>query len=140
MAVAAVVVSAGCGAHAVQLADGGTGSPPELGSSLNVRVVEDTVVLELHVTNVTAGPITLEFMTTQRYDFQVSTRTGESVWSWSADRSFGEALGQETLQPGDSQRYTTTWWSGGHEGEFVATGRIVSTNYPVELTTGFRLP
>ena len=140
MAAAAVVVSAGCGGHAVQRADGGTGSPPELGSSLNVRVVEDTVVLELHVTNVTTGPIALEFMTTQRYDFQVSTRTGESVWSWSADRSFGEAVGRETLQPGDSQRYTTTWWSGGREGDFVATGRIVSANYPVELTTGFRLP
>jgi hypothetical protein len=85
MAAAAVVVSAGCGPHAVPMTAAGTGSPAELGSSLNVRVVADTVVLELHVTNVTARPLTLEFMTTQRYDFQVSTRTGESVWSWSAD-------------------------------------------------------
>lgn len=136
---AAVIGATACSPHTVGV-PAGMGSPPELGSSLNVRVVEDTVVLEIHVTNVTSGPITLEFMTTQRYDFAISTEAGESLWSWSAARSFGEALGYETLEPGQSQRYMATWESGGHAGDFVATGRIVSANYPVELKTGFRLP
>jgi len=118
----------------------GPGSPPELGSSLNVRVVEDSARLEIHVTNVTSSPIVLEFMTTQRYDFEVSSADGDPVWRWSADKAFGEALGSESLEPGESRRYEATWAGGGGSGDFIATARIVSANYPVELRTAFRLP
>ncbi|MGH7464021.1 MAG: BsuPI-related putative proteinase inhibitor [Longimicrobiales bacterium] len=132
----------GCSPHVSTPAlDAGVGSPPELGSSLNVRVVEDSVQLEIHITNVASSPLALEFMTTQRYDFEVSSATGDRIWSWSADRAFGEALGRETLAPGESRRYMATWWGGGREGgDYVATARVVSVNYPVELRTGFRLP
>lgn len=118
----------------------GAGSPPELGSSLNVRVVGDSARLEIHVTNVASSPIVLEFMTTQRYDFEVSSPDGDPVWRWSADMAFGEALGSESLEPGESRRYEATWSGGGGSGEFIATARIVSANYPVELRTAFRLP
>jgi hypothetical protein len=137
-AVTAVVV--GCTPGAVPVVDAGSGSPPELASSLNVRVAEDTVVLEIHITNVATTPIVLEFMTTQRYDFDITSPGGERIWRWSAARSFGEALGREELQPGESRRYAATWRGNGREGDFVATGWIVSGNYPVELRTGFRLP
>lgn len=120
--------------------DRGTGSPPELGSSLNVRVVDDSVYFDLHVTNTTASPIALEFNTTQRYDFEVSEPDGDRVWRWSGDMMFGQALGVEELAPGESRRWTAVWPGGGHGGDFVATARVVSTNYPVELRTGFRLP
>ncbi|HEX2166903.1 MAG TPA: BsuPI-related putative proteinase inhibitor [Longimicrobiales bacterium] len=138
--VAAIVVMAGCASQAAPVAEPGDGSPPELGSSLNVRVVEDTVLLELHVTNVASSPIELEFTTTQRYDFEIATRDGESVWRWSAARSFGQALGSERLEPGESRSYSASWPSGGSAGEFIATGWVVSQTYPVELRTGFRLP
>ena len=120
--------------------DAGAGSPPELGSSLNVRVVEDSVQLEIHVTNVTSSPIVLEFTSTQRYDFTVATGAGEGVWTWSAARSFAQVMESETLQPGESRRYMETWWGGGREGDYAVTARVVSTNYPVELRTTFRLP
>ncbi len=107
---------------------------------MNVRVLEDTVLLEIHVTNVTSSPISLEFTSTQRYDFEIATQTGESIWRWSAARSFAQALGQEVLQPGDSRRYTATWEGADREGDFIVTGWVVSANYPVELRTGFRLP
>lgn len=137
---AVAVVMVGCAPQTHPVAGGGPGSPPELGSSMNVRVVEDTVLLEIHVTNVASSPISLEFTSTQRYDFEIATPDGESVWRWSAARSFGQALGEEALQPGESRRYTATWVGSGQEGDFLATGWIVSTNYPVELRTGFRLP
>ena len=117
---------------------------------MNVRVLEDSVLLEIHVTNVTSSPISLEFTSTQRYDFEIANADGESIWRWSAARSFGQALGEEALQPGDSRRYTATWdgngddistWDGSErEGDFIATGWVVSVNYPVELRTGFQLP
>ena len=120
--------------------DAGAGSPPELGSSLNVRVVEDSVRMEIHVTNVTSSPIALEFSTTQRYDFEVSQPDGDRVWRWSEDVMFGQALGVEELGPGESRQWAAAWPGEGREGDFVATARVVSSNYPVELRTGFRLP
>ncbi|HSK20736.1 MAG TPA: BsuPI-related putative proteinase inhibitor [Longimicrobiales bacterium] len=138
--VAAVVLAVSCAPRPEPVMDAGPGSPPELGSSLNVRVVEDTVVLEIHITNVASSPITLEFPSSQRYDFAVSTAEGESVWRWSAARSFMQVLGSEELQPGESRRYSETWVGSGEGREYVATGWVVSTSYPVELRTTFRVP
>lgn len=136
----AVAVAAVLGCSPRGAADAGTGTPPELGSSLNVRVMEDTVVLEIHITNVASGPIALEFMTSQRYDFGITTMAGDGVWHWSAARSFAQALGREELQPGESRRYSASWVGEGLAGDYVATGWVVSANYPVELRTSFRLP
>ena len=138
--VAVAVLAASCAPRPEPLMDAGPGSPPELGSSLNVRVVEDTVVLEIHITNVAASPITLEFTSSQRYDFAVATTEGESVWRWSAARSFAQVLGSEELQPGESRRYRETWVGTGERGDYVATGWVVSTSYPVELRTAFQFP
>lgn len=138
--VAAVMLVVSCAPRPEPLMDAGPGSPPELGSSLNVRVMEDTVVLEIHITNVASSPITLEFPSSQRYDFAVSTAEGESVWRWSAARSFAQVLGSEELQPGESRRYSETWVGSGEGRDYVATGWVVSTSYPVELRTAFRLP
>jgi hypothetical protein len=119
----------------------GAGAPPELGSALNVGVAGDSVRLELHVTNVTNGPLRLEFATSQRYDFAIADPAGVEMWRWSADMMFAQALGEETLLAGETRRYTASWGGGaGAVGEFTATGRLTSTNYPVELRTRFRLP
>jgi hypothetical protein len=131
---------AGCAPQAAPVGDAGSGSPPGLGSSMNVRVVADTVVLEIHVTNVAASPIVLEFGSTQRYDFEIATAAGEALWRWSAARSFAQVVEQETLQPGETRRYSATWVGEGREGEFIASGWVVSSSHPVELRTGFRLP
>ena len=138
--VAAVMLAVSCAPRPEPGMDAGPGSPPELGSSLNVRVVEDTVVLEIHITNVASSPITLEFPSSQRYDFAIETAEGESVWRWSAARSFMQVLGSEELQPGESRRYSETWVGSGEGRDYVATGWVVSTSYPVELRTTFRLP
>lgn len=118
----------------------GAGAPPELGSSFNVHVENDTVRMELHVTNVTSGRLVLEFTTSQRYDFAVDRKDGASVFRWSAARSFAQALGREELAPGESRRYTASWPAPDRSGEYVATAWLVSSNYPVELRTLFRVP
>lgn len=134
------MMAVGCAQQPASVGGAGAGSPPGLGSSMNVRVVEDTVVLEIHVTNTTSSPISLEFTSTQRYDFEIATPAGEGLWRWSADRSFAQVMEQETLQPGETRRYSETWVGAGREGDFIATGWVVSSNYPVELRTGFQLP
>jgi hypothetical protein len=120
--------------------DPGAGGPPELGSTLNVRVEGDSARLELHVTNVMPSVVVLEFATSQRYDFDVSDGAGEVVWRWSDDMMFAQVVGQEALQPGGSLRYTATWAAGAAAGVYVARGVLTSRNYPVELRTSFRMP
>jgi hypothetical protein len=134
-----LLLVAGCTAAPPAMDGDMGGSPPELGSALNVTVAGDSVGLELHVTNVSGGPLVLEFATAQRYDFEVLALSGAVVWRWSDDMMFAQVLGEETLAAGETRRYTAGWPAPGGAGEYVARGRLTSTNYPVELRTQFQL-
>ena len=136
---AALVAACGGGVNRVEV-PAGSGAPPELGASLNVRVSGDTVRFELHITNTTGAPVTVMFPSAQRFDFAVTRGSGETVWSWSADRMFAQVLGEERVGAGESRRYEAEWIAPGQTGDYVATGRLTSSNYPVELRTVFRLP
>jgi hypothetical protein len=118
--------------------DAGAGSPPELGSTLTARVAGDSVQLDLHITNVTTAALRLELGSAQRFDFEVSG--AGTAWRWSDDMAFAQVLGQEVLLPGESRRYAVVWPAGGRNGEYTATARLTSLNYPVELKTVFTVP
>ena len=108
-------------------------------ATLGVEAGGEEVQLTLHVTNTTTAPIELEFGSSQRYDFRVSRADGEGVWTWSADRSFAQALGTETLPAGGSLRYEASWASGGRSGEFVATGEVTAMNRAIGQSVRFEL-
>ena len=115
-----------------------------LAATMGVSTSADAVELTLHVTNTSGAPIELEFSSGQRYDFQVSEVVdgvvGETVWTWSADKSFMQALGTETLAPGASLRYTETWPANGSRGDFMGIATLTSTSHPVRQTVSFDLP
>jgi hypothetical protein len=119
--------------------DTGAGAPPELGATLNVGVHGDTAHIELHLTNTTTDVVALEFNTGQRYDMEVADAEGRLLWRWSDDMMFTQALGREAVPAGESLRYSAAW-SAPTPGEYIATARLVSTNYPVELRTSFHVP
>lgn len=135
----ALGVIAGCNRGAQQpiMVDAGAGAPKELAATMNVRVGSDSVMLSLHLTNATSGPITLEFSSGQRYDFAVARPDGEILWTWSMDKSFIQAVGTETLAQGESREYHAVWPVRLGAGSYVGTARLTSTNYPVELRTVF---
>ena len=114
-----------------------------LSATMGVETGADAVRLTLHVTNTSGAPIELEFTSGQRYDFQVAEvdgdLVGETLWTWSMDKSFMQALGSETLAPGGSLSFTEEWSSGGQRGEFVAIGRLTSTSHPVQQSVRFEL-
>jgi hypothetical protein len=114
-----------------------TGSP--LASSVEVEVRGDTVRVGLHVTNPTDRPVALEFTSGQRYDFAIRSAAGADLWRWSADKSFMQALGTETLAPGASLRYTESWTSGGQRGAFVAIAELTSTSHPIQESAQFEI-
>lgn len=111
----------------------------DLTTSLEVETGRDTVNFVLHLTNSGTQPLVLEFNSTQRYDFEVRTPAGAEVWRWSSDRMFGQAMGSETIPAGDSREFRDSWAAGGRKGAFVAVGRVVARNRPIEQRTNFEI-
>src|SRR5688572_18186054 len=141
--IAAALLAAAC--TPVPPAQGGGPAPRQdaaagaLVSSLSVEA-GDTVRLTLQVTNATAGPLTLAFTSGQTYDFAV-LRGAETLWTWSADQSFMQALRDETLAPGETRTYTESWAPAQPpRGELTARAWLTSSSHPLERTATFRLP
>jgi len=114
-----------------------------LSAAIRVGTGADVVRLTLHVTNTSGAPIELEFTSGQRYDFQIAElegdALGETLWTWSADKSFMQALGTETLAAGASLEFTEEWPTGGRRGEVVAIARLTSSSHPVQQSVRFDL-
>ncbi|HUH11550.1 MAG TPA: BsuPI-related putative proteinase inhibitor [Longimicrobiales bacterium] len=110
-----------------------------LAISLEAQVREAGVHFRLHATNTSGAPLVLDFRSGQRFDFIVREANGGEVWRWSEDRMFTQALGQETLDAGETVTFEATWRAEGRTGTFVADGRITTTP-PLEQETTFVLP
>jgi hypothetical protein len=126
--------------------DSGSGTADDAGGvaavlvpTMGVQVQGDTVEFQLQVANAADTAVVLEFTTSQRYDFEVTTEAGEVVWQWSSDRMFGQALGQETIAPGRTLVYRETWVAPAGSGRLQARGRVVSSSHPLELETSFEV-
>ncbi|MDP3773058.1 MAG: BsuPI-related putative proteinase inhibitor [Gemmatimonadales bacterium] len=100
----------------------------------------ETVVATLVVTNRTAAPVLLRFSTTQRYDFAITDQAGNEVWRWGADMMFGQAIGEETIEPGGRltypQRFRAPALAGTYRlaGRFVAIGRDFAASADLAVT------
>jgi hypothetical protein len=134
----------GCGGNsgaAIDPADAAAEGKPASGlvSSVEVEVRGDSVQMVLHVTNPTDRPVVLEFSSGQRYDFAVRSGTGQDVWRWSADKSFLQALGSETIPAGGTVDYSEWWAAGNRTGSFVAIAELTSTRHRIQEQAAFQL-
>ena len=121
--------------------ESGGGAAEPLVTTLSVEPTADSVRFLLQATNATQAPLTLRFSSGQSYDFAVS-EGGTSVWTWSADMMFTQALRAETLAPGETRSWAETWRPPASlRGRTLSvTARLTSTSHPVERTQAFRLP
>lgn len=65
----------------------------------------DTIHMTLLNINLSDKTIILNYSTSQRYDFRLTYPSGRTLWRWSDDKSFTQALGTISLSPGQSIRY-----------------------------------
>jgi hypothetical protein len=134
---------AGCATGSPALAPAPDQAPAAVQSalvgSLEVEVVGDTAWLTLHATNGSTLPVTLEFRSAQRHDFEVTTLAGERLWRWSDGEMFAQALAADTLAPGATLRERVAWVVSAEPGEYVAVGRLESESSPLELRARFRV-
>ncbi|WP_226037313.1 BsuPI-related putative proteinase inhibitor [Aquibacillus saliphilus] len=61
---------------------------------------------QYQVTNQTEDKITLEFTSSQRFDYSVETKDGEQLFLFSSVASFMQVLGEEKIKPGESLEYS----------------------------------
>jgi len=95
----------------------------------------DAMELTLELRHDYDSALVLHFATGQRYDFTILTGEGETAWSWSADRSFTQALGQEAVQPDQPLLYRELVRPVLPSGTFRVVGRIVARNLALADTT-----
>jgi len=61
------------------------------------------------LTNSSTAPVEVRFNSGQSADVTLlNTETGATVYTWSATRSFDQAIRQETINPGETVRYVLT--------------------------------
>ncbi len=63
----------------------------------------------LKVCNSASSSVTRSFPTTQRYDFEVSTKDGRPVWKWSAGQAFPDIVTSETWRGKECKSWTAHW-------------------------------
>lgn len=110
---------------AAQPAPGGVTTVLTLGAD---RVAPgDSIPLTLHVVNGTTEPLVLEFTSSQRYNLWVAPPAGEPIWTWAADKLFMQALGQETIAPGDTIQFADFAPAPSEPGDYRVIGSIATT-------------
>ncbi|HSM35662.1 MAG TPA: BsuPI-related putative proteinase inhibitor [Longimicrobiales bacterium] len=113
--------------------------PDDLATSLIARVGDGSIDFVLNVTNAGGEPIRLDFNSGQRFDVSVSDSAGNGVWHWSADKSFIQSLGSETLDPGATLAYEATW-PDAPPGSYRALGEITASNVEIRHTVEIQVP
>jgi hypothetical protein len=86
----------------------------------------EPVPLTLVVTNTSDAPVALHFNSSQRFDFELRSASGMSVWSWASERVFLQVLGMETIAPNRSLEYTDKYIGGLPAGSYQVIGRVTS--------------
>ena len=97
-----------------------SGEPIDLLLKLNNRSDRDT---------------SLEFSSGQRYDFRIANVGGETAWTWSADRSFIQALGSERLPTDGALEYRERFTGQLTPGKYQVTGIITTMGAPLKAST-----
>ncbi|KKK33634.1 hypothetical protein WQ57_23770 [Mesobacillus campisalis] len=84
----------------------GKGSGGIVAGEIEASLTEqDTFLFEYEVKNQTEKEVTLEFTSSQRFDYSVSTKDGKELFLFSSVASFLQVLGTETIKQGESLTY-----------------------------------
>ena len=115
------------------------GPANELPAKLSAAVNGD-VTLTFSVKNASAAPVKVVYPSGQKYDFVVAdSGTGKVVWTWSATRSFVQALGEETIPAGGALTFVEKW-APPKRGVYLAHALLTSTSHRSEAYAAVVVP
>jgi hypothetical protein len=61
------------------------------------------------ITNLTSGPIVLDFPTAQQYNWTITDITGKVIYNWQTGRAFAQAATSLTIPAGHSDAFESSW-------------------------------
>ena len=95
----------------------------------------ESIPLELVVRYRGKNPLTLNFSTSQRYDFQIE-KEGKILWRWSQGRMFAQVVGQFDLSPELPEvRYRALFQGRLPPGQYKARGLLTTQSRPLSAAT-----
>ena len=113
---------------------GQAAAPPALQLTLTTPqpswAAGDTAVAVLTLRNTGAEPAVLNFTSGQRYDFFLRGGGSETLWTWSADKGFIQALGQETVPPGEQVVWEERIPLPAEPGTYMLSASVTSPDAP----------
>jgi hypothetical protein len=92
---------------------------------------EDSMAVELILTNPGTDTTVLRFATGQRYDVEIHDTAGVVLWRWSEGRMFMQMLGQLAVPPGETVSFRVPARAPAQPGRYVLAGRIPVRGSPV---------
>ncbi|MGI6227421.1 MAG: peptidoglycan-binding protein [Peptococcales bacterium] len=102
-----------------------------------------TVRITFRKRNITDQTVTLQYSSSQLFDFYISNENGREIWRWSEDQAFLPVIREMVLAPGASETIDITWNQRNKSGNLVnpqtltlwgtnkATGKSVSVQFEV---------
>ncbi|WP_424015469.1 BsuPI-related putative proteinase inhibitor [Halorubrum xinjiangense] len=115
-----------------------------LEAALAATESDDGVALSLRIENAGSEPVTLDFRTGQRAEFTAypadegtaGTAADETdpVWRYGEGRMYTQALGSETIGPGEAVGYEGTWRDPA-SGTYRIVGEATATDHDVRAET-----
>lgn len=94
----------------------------------------DSIRALVRVVNRGAEPRTLNFPSSQRFDILVLDSAGVAIHSWSMDKSFAQAIEEETLAPGEELLYEGAVVAPPVPGNYQVRGVITASEASLEST------
>ncbi len=114
--------------------DEGATMAPELAFTLTTTRATwapgDTVVAALDLVNRGGGEAVLRFNSGQRYDLALTEEAGDTLWRWSNERGFIQALGEERLAAGASLHWEEPVVLPAAAGRYLLTAWVTSPDAP----------
>lgn len=101
------ILMAACGTSGTAEPDMGNGSSEGLVENEVTALLEqmDSNLYRYTVNNQTEEAVTYDFTSGQRYDFTISKEDGEELYRLSSVSTYMQALGEETVEPGEKLEY-----------------------------------
>lgn len=115
-------------------------SADAIATTFDVTPGENGVDFTLSVANNTKEAVELRFASSQTHDFKVLNSRGETVWQWSKDRMFTQAMQSKVVKPQDTLTIVNDWSIKNMKGEYVAVAILNTDTHPIERRTVFQIP
>ena len=92
----------------------------------NIFTQGGSIEFYLTATNTTNNVVTLNFNSSQQYDFYILNNSSYEIWRWSDDKLFAAALSGISFQAGETKIFSVVWDQKLSTGKNIQIGNYIA--------------